>query len=484
MNIQQLTNTELFRLYVEKGSKEAISLYFQNQTDLFYRVALKYTQNAADAEDVLQAAFLNIINKASQYNGVHSDEEKLLKSWCLSVVVQCALMKIRSESSRRNREKKYSAYNEKALSDEKNMETNLENKAIYQKVEKVIFDLPEKYRIPIHLKYIEGLELDAISEILKLNGNTLRSLIKRGLEKVSSQLKAENVTMSSMGLIGLLQEMPMEQAPEAARTIALKVFDASVKSSRLLVSSQKSAFVSFKTISIFVGLGIFGIIGFFTYQSKIKIKPNIVEPQTQIAIDEEKDQVWDFANEKDRNLELLLGGWEWSKEKGCMIPKSNGPVAITFPIKPPIKTVLMELEIGSYFPAEVDLRKTFFLSGWAKNKIFLAGDAYTRFDPNYLFDRSKISNIKIYLYQNYICFFSTEKSYNLIKYNTELTDSNLVFATTYFMFRKINKKVLSAPPPELLQVLKNHENEIGQKSEELKIDSENFYIQKTKANVK
>lgn len=484
MSLLQLSNTALFRLFVEKGSKEAISLYFQNQTDLFYRVALKYTRNVADAEDVLQASFINIINKASQYNGVHSDEEKLLQSWCLSVVVQCALMKIRSESSRRKREIKYSASNDKSFSGEKNMEINLENKVVFQKVEKVIFELPEKYRIPIHLKYMEGLELDAIAEILKLNGSTLRSLIKRGLEKVSDQLKAENVTMSSVGLIGLLQEMPMEQAPLAAKTIASNIFNYSIKSSRMLVSTPKASFVSLKIISLFISLSIVGVVGYFVFHWNLNASRKTIETKKQIIAIEEKNQTWDFAKEQDRNLNLLIGAWVWSVEKGCMIPKENRPVVISFPIQPPVKTILMELEIGSYFPEGVDLRQTFFLTGWAKDNIFLADEAYKRFDPNYLFDRNKISNIKIYLYKNYICFFTSEKSYNLIKYNGEMAGSNLVFATTYFMFRKINKKVLNDPPQELLQVLKNHENEVGQKSDKLKISEENFYKTKTKLKIK
>jgi RNA polymerase sigma-70 factor (ECF subfamily) len=484
MSLQHLTNTALFRLFVEKGSKEAISLYFQNQTDLFYRVALKYTRNAADAEDVLQASFINIINKASQYNGVHSDEEKLLQSWCLSVVVQCALMKIRSESSRRKREIKYSASNDKSFSDEKNMESNLENKAVFQKVEKVIFELPEKYRIPIHLKYIEGLELDAIAEILKLNGNTLRSLIKRGLEKVSAQLKEENVTMSSVGLIGLLQEMPMEQAPLAAKTIANNIFNASLKSSRMLISDTKASFVTVKAISFFISICIVGAVGYFTYQWNLGTSTKTIDLPQKVMEIEEKNQTWDFAKAQDRNLDLLVGDWEWSVEKGSMIPKNYGPIVISFPIHPPIKTIMMELEIGSYFFEGTDHRKTFFLTGWAKNNMFLEDEAFVRFDPNYLFDRNKISNIKIYLYKNFICFYDNDNSYNLIKYNGEMNGSNLVFATTYFRFRKINKKVLSDPPQELLQILKRHENEVGQKSERLLIDEENFYKQKTKLKIK
>ena len=81
--------------------------------DLFYRVAFKYTKNAADAEDVLQTSFLSIMDTAHQYKGLNYDEEKLLQSWCLSVVVHRALMKIRAESNRRKRETGYSETNAK-----------------------------------------------------------------------------------------------------------------------------------------------------------------------------------------------------------------------------------------------------------------------------------------------------------------------------------------------------------------------------------
>ena len=166
MNFNNISNTALFRLFVEKGENEAISLFFQNQSNLFYRVALKYTINSADAVYVLQSAFIIIANKASQYKGLQTDEEKLLQSWCLSIVVHCALNKNRTESNRKRKESNHS--NSKPFHEEENMATSLDNEAIYQKVQNAIVQLPEKFRIPIHLKYIEGFELDAIASILKL----------------------------------------------------------------------------------------------------------------------------------------------------------------------------------------------------------------------------------------------------------------------------------------------------------------------------
>ena len=108
MNLNNISNIALFRLFVEQGENEAISLFFQNQSDLFYRVAHKYTKNSADAEDVLQSAFMLITEKAYQYKGLHLDEEKLLQSWCLSIVVHCALKKIQNELNRKRKESNYS----------------------------------------------------------------------------------------------------------------------------------------------------------------------------------------------------------------------------------------------------------------------------------------------------------------------------------------------------------------------------------------
>lgn len=56
-------------------------------------------------------------------------------------------------------------------------------------VRRAIGRLPEHYRKPMHLKYIEGLKYEQIAEILKIPSGTVRSRLSRGCEKLECILK-------------------------------------------------------------------------------------------------------------------------------------------------------------------------------------------------------------------------------------------------------------------------------------------------------
>ena len=474
MNLNTLANTELFRLYVENGSKEAINVFFQNQMDLFYRVAYKYTKNAADAEDVLQSAFLSIMDTAYQYKGLQTDEEKLLQSWCLSVVVHCALMKIRSESSRRKREEGYS--NTKTFQEDDNMETNSENAAIHKKIQDAIIQLPEKYRIPIHLKYVEGFELDAIANILKLNANTLRSIIKRGLEKVSDQLKAENVTLSSVGLIGLIEGMPIEKAPFAYQSIATKMLGAANSSKRVLMkTSPKVTLLSIKVILPFVLAGVAIIGGFYSWD-KFNLKNNSTDSTKPLAVKSKEEsvdikytnQVWDFSKEADRNLPLADGKWQWSDTIKGMQAKINSVILISLPIVPQNKAFMIEFELIADQNKE-EMHKINFNAFWIRDGYMIKHDYFASKDI-YKINIGAIENkFKIYCYNGYLCNFIGGKCYQLNKYSQNLDGSNLSVATQNFIFRKISSRTFEVPPDELVNAIKDTSNQTSFSHEAHKI---------------
>ena len=51
--------------------------------------------------------------------------------------------------------------------------------------------LPEKYRTVIHLYYYEEYSTKEIAKILKLKDVTVRSLLKRGREKIAKKVKGD-----------------------------------------------------------------------------------------------------------------------------------------------------------------------------------------------------------------------------------------------------------------------------------------------------
>lgn len=453
MNLASKTNTELFRIFVQENSKEAINIFFQNQMDLFYRVAFKYTKNSADAEDVLQAAFMSIMATAHQYKGLQTDEEKLLQSWCLSVVVHCSLMKIRTDSNRRNRETNYSVANAKPFYEENTMERTNENEIVHQKVKNAIFQLPEKYRIPIHLKYVEGFELDTIANILKLNANTLRSLIKRGLEKVSVQLKEENVTLSSTGLIGLIQTWPMEKAPFAFHEIASKI-TATTKSSQplLVTASSKSALLNLKILIYITISGLILVTGFYVWSEFHSKQVAPIPPAFTIKAETETNQTWDFAKESDRAVTLLEGQWEWSESQKGMEAPINTTVLISLPIVPQKKAFLIKFDMVSVNNKEL-IKHINFNSFWVRNNLMLKHDFYLSKDIYKINPGSVEKSFMIYYYNGYLCNFINGKCYQINKYSQDLEGANISIGAQNFIFRKISSKTFDIPPDELLKAI-------------------------------
>lgn len=450
-NTRELSNILLFRQFVSEGSKEAINQFFKNQMDLFYRIAYKYTKNAADAEDVLQAAFIGIMDTAHQYKGIDSEEEKLLQSWCITVVVHCALMKIRSESSRRKRETGYSITNSKPFYEEENMDTEKENKEIHQKVQNAILNLPEKYRIPIHLKYIEGFDLDAIANILKLNASTLRSLMKRGLEKVSTQLKEEKITMSSIGLVGLIEAMPIQKAPMAYEAIATKIFNPS-SSARLLLTKSAGSFsvVAFKAL-----LG--GAIAFLAiasgyfmfYQSNEKSEKLLLSKVSSIGT----NQTWSFINPQDRSLEVLIGSWKWDETKKYMMTEDKTPLVIQLPIKPQKQIFMLEIDCVYFATLETKHKGVFFRPGWVVNDQIIKVENKSSQNSSFEFKLNKPLTIRVYFYQNYFCTFLPDNSFNLEYFDENINTGKVGLLSVNLLYKSIKSKSFDMPPKELLQVL-------------------------------
>jgi RNA polymerase sigma-70 factor (ECF subfamily) len=481
MNLNEASNTVLFRLYVEEGNKEAISIFFQNQTDLFYRVALKYTKNSADAEDVLQSSFIRMINKAEQYKGLYSDDEKLLQTWCLSIVVNSALDRHRSESTRKKNESNYSNANTKPFQEEANMETNSENEVVHKKVQNAIIQLPEKYRIPIHLKYIEGIELEAIATILKLNSNTLRSLIKRGLEKVSAQLKEENVTLSSVGLISLIGSMPVEKAPMGVKSIASKVFETANSSRRMLAnSSPKASFFTIKYLSILVIASITVSAGFFSYhQYKTNGSVAIVNQEKPIAKKpieiRDTNDIWLLMREYQSKITLLMSDFTWNEEYKCLVSPVHKPIMFSMPILPQKKPFVIECVMAPYIQKD-GTHSTLFLRGyWVRDKTMLKMEEFLSKD-RYTFTKIDIKTQRIYYYENFVCVFIDDKCYQVNKYSQDLTDAVPSIMSKNFMFQKISSRTLDAPPKELLNAIKELTIQKGRIQEDWRIDEKHIDI--------
>ena len=125
-----------------------------------------------DAEDCTQETFLKLYTKSPSFQ-----DESYLKAWLLRVAV--------NECRHTLRDRRFHLPLEAA----QNLPfPSPEDK---QDISALLMGLPPKYREVLWLYYGVGYQSDEIASILGKNHNTVRTLLKRGREKLKIQLGGE-----------------------------------------------------------------------------------------------------------------------------------------------------------------------------------------------------------------------------------------------------------------------------------------------------
>jgi len=135
-------------------------------------VSQRYARNSADAEDILQDAFIKIFDKIGQFKGEGSFE-----GWMRKIVVNTALKKYAiTRYSKELSGLDLKDTNQQSI--EKGVHAHLGEKDLLA----LINQLPDGYRLVFNLNVIEGYRHEEIAKMLKIQPGTSRSqLVKARL---------------------------------------------------------------------------------------------------------------------------------------------------------------------------------------------------------------------------------------------------------------------------------------------------------------
>jgi RNA polymerase sigma-70 factor (ECF subfamily) len=194
----QADDAALLRAFTERGDRQAMNVLFARHTDAAYRVALRCCRNAADAEDAVQNAFIEVLRHTAQYRG-----ESAVRAWIFGFVVNSCRHKAREEGRRAAREERASVTGE-VLPDDR---------ALRDALRTAVHGLPDHYRVPVWLHYCEGLSSPEVADALSLSENTVRSQLSRGVEELRSALATSGLALTAAALVGALATAATESAP-------------------------------------------------------------------------------------------------------------------------------------------------------------------------------------------------------------------------------------------------------------------------------
>ncbi len=143
-------------------------------------VCNRYARNAADAEDILQDAFMKVYDKMGQFKFEGSFE-----GWVRKIVVNTALKKY----SLTRYDKEVVGY-EVRDRDEESVEPAAYNHLTEKDLLELINHLPDGYRLIFNLYVIEGYQHDEIAAMLNIQPGTSRSQLVKARTMLQKQLLA------------------------------------------------------------------------------------------------------------------------------------------------------------------------------------------------------------------------------------------------------------------------------------------------------
>jgi RNA polymerase sigma-70 factor (ECF subfamily) len=163
----------------QNNRKAQLQLYNQ-YCDGMYIVAKRFLKDAADAEDVVQEAFIKAFTKLHQYQA-----EVTFGAWLKRIVVNKSIDFLKSKK------KQLVDLEEVHL---KVIDTSMDDKWLVDDaitlddVKTAIDKLPEKYQYVVMLYLIEGYDHQEISEILNISEVASRTQLSRGKVKLQELL--------------------------------------------------------------------------------------------------------------------------------------------------------------------------------------------------------------------------------------------------------------------------------------------------------
>jgi RNA polymerase sigma-70 factor (ECF subfamily) len=166
---------------VKDGNGQAFAVLVERHTERFYRLAYRYLQNKAAAEDVVQDAFLKLWENPAIWQPEHNSK---FTTWFYRVVVNLCL-DLRKRKAAVALDNAPELIDEREPTDETIMRTQEQ-----RLLEKEIGALPERQRAALSLCFDEGLSNQEAAEIMGLNLKALQSLIMRAKTTLKERMKA------------------------------------------------------------------------------------------------------------------------------------------------------------------------------------------------------------------------------------------------------------------------------------------------------
>lgn len=178
-SLTELNDKELVKL-ISKNSMEAFEELISRYESKAFALALRFTRNQEDAEEVLQDVFATVYRKIDGFQG-----KSAFSSWLYRIIVNAAFMKLRKRKQKQTVSLEDLAPNIRQQCVEQDSGFGSKSDSLTMKrelqymLQAAIGRLPEQYRAVFILRDVDGLSNQEVSEILQLSIPAVKSRLHR-----------------------------------------------------------------------------------------------------------------------------------------------------------------------------------------------------------------------------------------------------------------------------------------------------------------
>ncbi len=193
-------DAQLLARFVRQGDEAAFEVLVHRHGPMVWGVCRRLLTRTEDAEDAFQAAFVVLVRRAGSIR-----DGALLGNWLYGVAYRVAV-RARARAARRAAREKQGVLTEPAA-------TETETTTDWQQLlHEEVFRLPEKYRRPIVMCYLNGKTNEEAAAALGWPVGTVKGRLSRARELLRVRLGRRGVCLAAAALTGALSAARLDAA--------------------------------------------------------------------------------------------------------------------------------------------------------------------------------------------------------------------------------------------------------------------------------
>ena len=223
------TDRELLGRFLADCDEASFAALVERHGGMVLAVCRRALRNEQDAEDTCQAAFLVLARSAASIRSRTS-----LASWLHGVALRLARKMRAGDARRRTRDAHAAGVNHPGP------EAEASWREVQEALDEELGRLPEKFRAPLVLCYLEGLSRDEAAAWLGVSLSTVRGRLELGRERLRSRLARRGVTLTAVLLAPVVADGTAVATVPATLVVATARLAATLAAGRPFAAESRS----------------------------------------------------------------------------------------------------------------------------------------------------------------------------------------------------------------------------------------------------